>query len=221
MRNRVLVPYRNIEKVPPYLESLRLAGVDPHAHSVETAANLDGFSGLLLMGGTDVNPVRYGEKAAPETDSPDDQRDDVEFQLTAEAIAKDLPVLAICRGMQLLNVLLGGTLIQHLGSVRHDPDFEDRAKPAHEVEVRPDSLLFRSVRSDRLEVNSRHHQAISKVGQGLRVSGRDSETGTVEAVEHSSQRFVLGVQWHPEDQVVNQAVQRRLFQSFADALLLP
>lgn len=221
MRHRVLVPYRHIKRVQPYLAALRLAEVDPQPHSVEKPANLDGFSGLVLMGGTDVNPVQYGEKAAPETDPPDSQRDDLEFQLTAEAIAKDLPVLAICRGMQLLNVLLGGTLIQHLGSAHHDPGFKDPAKTAHEVDVRPDSLLFRSVGADRVEVNSRHHQAVSKVGEGLRVSGRDSKTGTVEAVEHDGQRFVLGVQWHPEDQVTNQPVQRRLFQSFADALLLP
>ena len=188
---------------------------------MESPATLDGFSGLVLMGGTDVNPLLYGETAAPETDTPDDQRDEVELELTAEALEKDLPVFAICRGMQLLNVLLKGTLIQHLGSVHHDPVLPDVATPAHEVDVRADSLLYRSAGESRLQVNSRHHQALSKIGRGLRVSGRDTELGTVEAIEHDSKRFVLAVQWHPEDQVGSQPAQQRLFQSFADALLLP
>jgi gamma-glutamyl-gamma-aminobutyrate hydrolase PuuD len=207
--------------VKPYLEALRSVGIDARGHSVESEARLDGISGLVLMGGTDVNPARYGESAAPETDEPDEQRDEIEFRVTAQALERDLPVLAICRGMQLLNVLLKGTLIQHLGSVRHDPKFNDRAKPAHEVEVRPDSLLARCVGKNRVWVNSRHHQAVSKVGEGLRVCGRDRESGVVEAIEYEGKRYVLGVQWHPEDQVASDPLQRRLFQSFADALLLP
>lgn len=218
MSNRVIVPFRNPAKVQPYLEALKQAGMDAHGHLTDRPANLDGFSGLLLTGGTDVNPKRYGETARPETDAPDDERDEIEMQLIGEAMEKDLPVLAICRGMQLMNVSLGGTLIQHLGSVRHDPEFEDRSRPAHEVEVKPESLLFRSLALTRVQVNSRHHQAVSKVGEGLRVSGRDSEQGTVEALEHPNKRFILAVQWHPEDQVVTQPVQRRLFQSFADAV---
>jgi putative glutamine amidotransferase len=218
VRNRVLVPFRNAGKVQAYLEALRTVGIDPHGHLAEAPADLDGYGGLLLTGGTDVNPARYGEEARPETDTPDDMRDEVELQLIERAIARDVPVLAICRGLQLLNVSLGGTLVQHLGSVLHDPDFEDRSKPAHQVEVRPDSLLFKSVGATQLAVNSRHHQAVSKVGEGLRVSARDTEQGTVEALEHTSKRFILAVQWHPEDQVVNQPAQRRLFQSFADAV---
>lgn len=221
MNKRVLIPFRSEARVQPYLAAVRQASADPHGHLVETAATLEGFAGLVLMGGTDVNPKLYGETAAAETDAPDDQRDEVELALLTEALDKNMPVLAICRGMQLLNVALGGTLIQHLASVRHDPEFEDRSKPAHQVEVRPDSLLFKSVGVQYLPVNSRHHQAVSKIGKGLRVSGRDAETGTVEAIEHDERRFVLAVQWHPEDQVVNQPVQRQLFQSFVDALLLP
>jgi putative glutamine amidotransferase len=216
--NRVLVPFRNEGKVQAYLQALHSVGVDPHGYLADARTDLDGYDGLLLTGGTDVNPALYGEEPRPETDVPDDKRDEVELQLVEEAIARDLPVLAICRGLQLLNVSLGGTLIQHLGSVLHDPEFEDRSKPAHEVEVRPDSLLLKSVGATRLAVNSRHHQAVSKVGNGLRVSARDTEQGTVEALEYPGKRFVLAVQWHPEDQVVNQPTQRRLFQSFADAV---
>jgi putative glutamine amidotransferase len=218
VRNRVLVPFRNAGKVQPYLEALRGAGIEPHGYLTEGMANLDGYGGLLLTGGTDVNPSFYGEEPRPETDVPDNERDEVELDLIEQAIAREVPLLAICRGLQLLNVSLGGTLIQHLGSVLHDPELEDRSKPAHHVEVRPDSLLFKSVGATRLAVNSRHHQAVSKVGEGLRISARDTEQGTVEGLEHTSKRFILAVQWHPEDQVVNQPAQRRLFQSFADAV---
>lgn len=188
-------------------------------HLVEAPATLEGFDGLLLMGGTDINPVRYGESPAPETDRPDDERDEVEFRLAAEALERDLPLLAICRGMQLLNVACHGSLIQHLDSIHHDPNLSDPSEPAHEVEVLEGSLLRRAVGVNRLRVNSRHHQAVSMLGRGLRVSGRDSSFGTVEAIEREGSRFVLAVQWHPEDQACRDPLQNKLFQSFADALL--
>jgi putative glutamine amidotransferase len=216
--SRVLVPYRHPKKVRPYLEALRSVGIDAHAHSVESPVTLDGFDGLVLMGGTDVNPARYGESPAPETDAPDEERDEVEFSAAADALERDLPLLAICRGMQLLNVLSKGTLIQHLGSIHHDPDLTDPSEPAHEVEVLEGSLLRRSVEASRLRVNSRHHQAVSTLGAGLRVSARDAAFGTVEAIEGQGNRFVLGVQWHPEDQASRDSLQKKLFQSFADSL---
>lgn len=218
MPPRVLVPYRHAKKVRPYLEVLKSVGLDPKGHLVDSPATLDGCAGLVLMGGTDVNPARYGEAAAPETDLPDEERDDVEFAVLSEALARDVPVLAICRGMQLLNVACGGSLVQHLGSKHHDPNLENPSDAAHEVEALEGSLLHRSVGAGRFRVNSRHHQAVSKVGAGLRVSGRDTQFGTVEAIEREGSRFVLAVQWHPEDQASRDALQKRLFQSFADAV---
>jgi putative glutamine amidotransferase len=173
---------------------------------------------LLLMGGTDVNPKCYGAVTAPETDSPDDERDRVELELLHTALERDIPILAICRGIQILNVYHGGTLIQHLGSTRHDPEKDDHSGPAHEIQFSPDSRLAQIAGATRWEVNSRHHQAVAQVGDGLHVSARDSEDGVIEGLERRDKRFVVAVQWHPEDQLARYPEQLRLFQSFAAAL---
>jgi putative glutamine amidotransferase len=217
--NHVVVPFRSSERVKPYLEALRTVGIDPAPHLTEHPGQLDGAAGLLLMGGVDVNPSRYGELAGPDTDAPDDERDLIELEMLDQAIQKDLPIFAICRGLQLLNVYHGGTLVQHLASVRHDPDFDDRAKPAHEVRVEEGTLLRDVVGVDVLRVNSRHHQAVATVGAGLRVSARDAEDGTVEGLERPGKRFILAVQWHPEDQVRTDPRQLRLFEQFAKAVI--
>jgi putative glutamine amidotransferase len=217
--NKVLVPFRHPNKVKPYLEALRHAGIDAVPSPTDSPLSLAGATGLLLTGGTDVNPGRYNEAAGPQTDNPlDDERDEIELDLINQAIEKDLPILAICRGLQLLNVYHGGTLIQHLGSFRHDPDFEDRARPAHEVEIDAGTLLARSIGESRIQVNSRHHQAVGKIGAGLRVSARDPQEAVVEALERTDKAFVMAVQWHPEDQVFTQPEQLRLFRQFATAL---
>src|SRR5260370_33868161 len=120
MHKRVLIPYRHERKVKPYEEAARAGGVEPVPILKTGAVSLEGFAGLLLMGGTDVNPKRYGEAAHAETDRPDDERDEMELELIHEAIEKDLPIFAICRGLQILNVYHGGTLIQHVSSAeRH------------------------------------------------------------------------------------------------------
>jgi gamma-glutamyl-gamma-aminobutyrate hydrolase PuuD len=172
------------------------------------------------MGGTDVNPRTYGEEAVPETDAPDDERDAVEFEVLQAALEKDVAVLAICRGLQLLNIFHGGTLVQHLSSERHDPEFadSDKVSAAHEVSINPDSLLAKIVGRNTLEVNSRHHQAVKELGRGLHITARDTEDGTVEGLERRDKRFVVAVQWHPEDQCVRYPEQLKLFQGFADAL---
>jgi putative glutamine amidotransferase len=120
--------------------------------------------------------------------------------------------------LQILNVYHGGTLTQHLGSVRHDPEKDDHSGPAHEIEFSPGSRLAQIAVADRWQVNSRHHQAVARVGDKLRVSARDSEDGIVEGLERPDKRFVVAVQWHPEDQVTRYPEQLRLFQSFAAAL---
>jgi putative glutamine amidotransferase len=216
---RVLLPYRHAKKLRAYEDALRAAGMEPVPGFVGESISLNGFAGLLLMGGTDVNPSRYGEEPQPETDEPDDQRDETELRLIDEAIAKDLPILAICRGLQILNVYHGGTLIQHLSPTEpHDPRLEDKSAPAHEVAIEPDSRLAQIAGATRWRVNSRHHQGAAKIGERLRVSARATEDGVVEGLERRDKRFVVAVQWHPEDQVPKDREQLKLFRAFAEAL---
>ena len=214
---RVLIPYRYHNRLKPYVEAVRTSGLEAVPLSVSESPKINGFHGLLLMGGTDVNPNLYGETARPEVDQPDDERDAVEQQLLGEALRLDLPVLAICRGMQLLNVHQGGTLIQHLELPKHDTEFEDKGTVAHEVILEPQSKLAEIAGAMRLAVNSRHHQAVHSLGKGLRISARDAEDGTIEALEGPQQSFVIAVQWHPEDQVSRKTEQMNLFKSFAQA----
>ncbi|MFL6466292.1 MAG: gamma-glutamyl-gamma-aminobutyrate hydrolase family protein [Bryobacteraceae bacterium] len=214
---RVLIPYRHYSKLKPYVESVRASGLEAVPISVSEAPKINGFHGLLLMGGTDVNPKLYGETARPEVDRPDDERDAVEWRLIDEALQGNMPILAICRGMQLLNVHYGGTLVQHLELPKHDTEFEDKGTVAHEVILEPQSQLAETAGATRLQVNSRHHQAVSRVGEGLQVSARDSEDGTIEAFEQPDKDFVIAVQWHPEDQTLRYPEQRNLFKRFAQA----
>lgn len=214
---RILIPYRDAEKVKPYVEAVRAGGAEAITVLTKGSVRLEGFDGLLLMGGTDVNPRLYGESAQAETQQPDEERDAVELALIGEAMEKDLPILAICRGMQILNVQQGGTLIQHLASTERHRKIQNKAEPVHEVTIEPESLLARIAGSERWQVNSRHHQAVGKVGAGLRVSARDSEDGTLEGLERPDKRFVVAVQWHPEDQIELCPEQLKLFRAFAGA----
>jgi putative glutamine amidotransferase len=219
MPKRVLIPFRNAKKVIPYAEAARSGGAEPVTASVEQKLSLAGFCGLLLMGGTDVNPARFGAAPRPETDPPDDERDEAELALIHEAIEQDLPIFGICRGLQILNVYHGGTLVQHLeASARHDPEKDDHSGPAHEVAFVPASKLAQIAAAATWQVNSRHHQAVLKLGPSLHVAARDVEDGTVEGIERHDKRFMLAVQWHPEDQTKKQPQQLRLFEGFAAAL---
>jgi len=203
----------------PYEEALRDAGIEPVLVEPGSSVPSD-VSGLLLMGGTDVNPARYGESRRPETDDPDDARDDLECVLIQDFLKRDLPMLAICRGIQILNVQHGGTLVQHLDSTaHHQVRTADRGLPTHEVEIIPGTKLAAIAGGPpALDVNSRHHQAIGKLGERLRVSARDPEDGAIEAVERPDKRFVIGVQWHPENQSATNERQAALFRAFAAAL---
>jgi putative glutamine amidotransferase len=200
----------------PYEEALRMAGIEPVVVSGSEPTSLDGVSGLLLMGGTDVNPALYGQVRQPETDEPDDARDRLEIALIGEALSRDLPILAICRGLQILNVQQGGTLIQDMAGHRVRTP-EDPGRPAHEVAIAPGTKLAQ-IMGERSRVNSRHHQAIAGVGGKLLVSARDPRDGTIEAVERPDKKFVVAVQWHPENQVAAREDQARLFSAFAAAL---
>ena len=219
MPKRVLIPFRHPKKLNPYLDAVRAGGMEPVPADVALPVALGDVAGLLLMGGTDVSPARYYASPVPETEEPDHTRDQAELDLIEDAMHKDLPILAICRGLQILNVHHGGTLIQHLPSAsRHDTVFENKGTAAHEIAIDPASLLGQIADCDLWQVNSRHHQAADKIGEGLRIVARDPQDGTVEALEQDSSRFVLAVQWHPEDQLPEWPEQRRLFRSFRDAL---
>jgi putative glutamine amidotransferase len=218
MPKRVLIPFRHSHKVAPYVQAVEAADLEAVPGDVSQSLTLDGAAGLLLMGGTDVNPARYHQAPHPETDRPDDIRDEIELELVDQALARDLPIFAICRGLQLLNVYHGGTLIQHLESGRHDPELEDKSASVHEVRIEPGTLLAEIAETASWKVNSRHHQAAGRIGTGLEVSARHPEDRIVEALERRDRSFVLAVQWHPEDQVRRSAEQRKLFQRFAAAL---
>jgi gamma-glutamyl-gamma-aminobutyrate hydrolase PuuD len=219
MNRKVLIPYRHAKKAVPYAEAARAGGAEPVTGSVDDHLSLDGFAGLLLMGGSDVNPARFNAVPRPETDPPDDQRDEAELALIQQAIENDIPIFGICRGLQILNVYHGGTLVQHLeATARHDPDKNDHSGPAHEVAFVPETRLAGIAAAATWPVNSRHHQAILKLGHSLGVSARDLDDGTIEGIERKDKRFLLAVQWHPEDQTKRYPEQLRLFESFAAAL---
>jgi putative glutamine amidotransferase len=168
---------------------------------------LDTMDGIVATGGEDVHPDEYGEAAIPELGAVDRARDRFELALLRRAVERDRPVLAICRGVQALNVALGGTLHQDVraqvpGALRHEPTplWTDGGEPTpcgHDVRVSEGSLLADTVRRRRLAVNSYHHQAVCRPGRGVRVAARAPD-GLAEAIEVPARRFVLGVQWHPE-----------------------
>jgi len=211
--------YRDASRLGPYAAALAAAGGEATPVVSGPAVSLAGYGGLVLVGGTDVDPARYGEIRHDATEPPDSERDAVEFSLLEDALAQDLPVLAICRGLQLVNVFHGGSLIQHLDPPdRHSRTDGDRSLPVHDVAIEPGSLLSTIAGTSTWKVNSRHHQAVKTVGQGLRVSAIDPEGGTVEALERPDKRFLLAVQWHPEDQAPRDPGQARIFEAFRRAV---
>ncbi|MGW4647346.1 gamma-glutamyl-gamma-aminobutyrate hydrolase family protein [Kitasatospora sp. NPDC004289] len=181
----------------------------PAEHAPDLLARVDG---LVIAGGPDVNPSLYGEQPHPRTRAFAPERDHWEAALLRAALASGLPVLGICRGMQLLNVVCGGTLIQHLeegaahlGSPNH--------YGSHPIRPLPGTRLAELLPEAEVVVPTFHHQAVDRVGEGLTVSAR-AEDGTVEAVE--GEGFVLGVQWHPE-----QGTDLRVMQSLVTAAMVP
>lgn len=177
-------------------------------------ALLDRVDGLVLTGGEDVEPARYHAAPHPQLKRTDAARDAVEIALIGGAVARKLPVLGICRGIQILNVALGGTLYQDLGS--EHPTAIDHADETrrHGIRLAPQSLAHRTVRVLEASVNSRHHQAVRQLAPGL-VATAWAEDGVIEAVEGENRTgpWVLAVQWHPEDET-----EQALFQGFADAV---
>ena len=167
----------------------------------ELAVNyLEMADGLLLSGGADLDPDWWGEPPRPELGIVDPRRDAFELELYRQAKAAGVPVLGICRGIQVINVAEEGSLHQHLpaleGTIQHE-QADIGGAPLHTVLLEPDSLLASAHASSRVKVNSFHHQAAAQLGRDLRVVARTSD-GVVEAIEGTTEAFVLGVQWHPE-----------------------
>lgn len=184
-----------------YVDAVERAGgralvIPPTEDGVdETLAALDG---IIFSGGADVDPSRYGAEPHPATDTPQARRDAGEMALLEAALERDMPVLAICRGVQLLNVARGGDLVQHLPEeIGHDVHKQVPGQFAeHPVEIQGGSRLAAIV-GERSDVTSHHHQGLGRVGEGL-VETAWAADGTLEGVEDPSLRFALGVQWHPE-----------------------
>jgi putative glutamine amidotransferase len=159
---------------------------------------LDLLNGLVLSGGSDLDPASYGAEPAPETTGYRPDRDRFELALARRALERELPVLGVCRGMQLLNVACGGTLEQQLADADvhlHTPgEFSD-----HEVRIEPGSLAARAVGAERVSVRSHHHQGIAKLGEGLIATAWAEPGGTIEAIERPDRGWALGVLWHTEE----------------------
>ncbi len=193
-----------------YLEAIRRVGGDPRVVDAATddpAALIDTIAGVVLTGGADVDPARYGEPRHPRVENVSPERDEFEIRLTRLAMEADLPLLAICRGIQVLNVAFGGTLIQDIpsqvpGALDHYVE-APRHAIAHDVWISRTSRLGAIMR-ERLEpdeacpVNSRHHQAVGRLAEGFDVSATAPD-GVIEAIERPAARFCIGVQWHPEN----------------------
>ena len=186
-----------------YVESVERAGGIPMVLPVldpsmveESLARVDG---VLLTGGGDVQPARYGAIPTGDTRGVDPARDDYEIRLLEVAISSDLPLLATCRGMQVLNVTMGGSLIQHVPTVTTQQHwYGDRAREAvHKVKIEPDSHLAEALGTTEVEVNSLHHQAVDQAAPGTRAVAW-AEDDTVEAIEVPGSPHIVAVQWHPE-----------------------
>jgi gamma-glutamyl-gamma-aminobutyrate hydrolase PuuD len=160
---------------------------------------LDALDAIIFSGGGDLDPGTYGADAHPETNEVDPERDSAELALLQAALGRDMPVLAVCRGSQVLNVARGGDLVQHLPEiVGHDRHRHETGVMAdHEVRVESESRLG-SILGDQAPVKSSHHQGFGRIGDGLRESAW-AEDGSIEAVEDPSHRFAVGVLWHPEE----------------------
>lgn len=203
-----LIAVSQNRRMTDYLESLRRAGGDPvEVGGDETpAAIVARAGGILLTGGGDVDPALYGEAPHPSYDAAEPGRDAFEIALARAAIEADVPLLAICRGMQVVNVAGGGTLVQDIpseiaGALTHSIT-EPRFAIAHEVWVTKGSRLW-TIMADKLDgeslqVNSRHHQAVRRAADGFEVTATAPD-GVIEAMERPASRFCLAVQWHPEN----------------------
>jgi putative glutamine amidotransferase len=217
----------------PYIERLRAAGartaIVPPGETGNPEALLEPFDGLVLVGGGDIEPSRYGGGSADGGATehlygvePDRDATEIDLLLTADRLR--MPVLAICRGIQVMNVAYGGTLHPHLpaieGLLEHGVPVAN-TETIHDVRVAPESLLMATVREERLRCSSHHHQGVDRLGDGLIATGW-SDDGLVEAIElpprdeDGRARWMVGVQWHPEDTAAEDPAQQAVFEAVVD-----
>ena len=214
-----------------YVEELRKVGAVPWViplipHDPDTLGEIfDRLDGVFITGGVDVDPGRYGEQKTSLCGTIDSDRDAVEIALLNHALARDLPVLAVCRGIQILNVALGGTLYQDVtaqvpAALKHDyfptPTQPSRKYLAHDITVKSGTRLGHILGDARVPVNSMHHQAIKDLAPQLAATAYAPD-GIIEAVEAADGRYLVAVQWHPEELTETQPGQARLFTTFVDA----
>lgn len=204
---RAVATYRDEKRIAPYADALRSVGIDPVLVTpAQPLESLDGM-GLVLTGGTDVDPALYRTEPEPLTEEPDRERDAMEQRLLRQALELDLPVLAICRGTQLFSVIHAGTLVQHI-------EGHKTPQTPHEIAVEAGTRLAAIFGAGKRSVNSRHHQAVGRAGHGLVISARAAD-GVIEALERRDRKFAVAVQWHPEDLMPQD---RSLFEAFRNAL---
>ena len=184
---------------------------------------LDVCDGILLGGGRDIDPGRYGQEPTEHLAPTEPIRDAFELELTERALDRGLPILGMCRGIQILNVALGGTLIQDIPStistnISHD-DEGPRDSRTHEISVEPGSLIARAIGTEHATVNSFHHQSVQRVADGMKITAK-SPDGVIEGIESTDRNWwVMGVQWHPEEMTGSaEPWDRGLFRAFARKL---
>jgi putative glutamine amidotransferase len=219
---------KRVRLAAAYVSALENAGlvpliVPPLSSDGAAEAIIHSVSGLVLTGGEDVDPALYGEERHEKVRSVNAARDATEAALIGAARRQRTPVFAICRGIQMLNVALGGTLVQDIPSqcdttIAHDDD-SSRDSRAHEISIEPGSLIARAVGTEQCSVNSFHHQSVKRVAEGMRVTAR-SPDGVIEGIESTnSDWWVMGVQWHPEEMTDSpEPWDRGLFKAFAQQL---
>lgn len=219
--------YRRSYVNEDYVKSVILAGGVPLLLPLTTDPDIiqdycSMIDGLVLSGGHDVSPLAYGEQPLMKLGHTLPERDLFDKFLIEKALEKDLPILGICRGLQILNVTLGGSLYQDLEyipncSIKHD-QYHDPSLATHEIVIDQSSKLYEIVGMERLKTNSFHHLAVKDLADGLKVTAR-SDDGVIEAVEHDAKDFVLGVQWHPEMMAATDESMKKLFESLVKEVL--
>ncbi|MCP4628258.1 MAG: gamma-glutamyl-gamma-aminobutyrate hydrolase family protein [bacterium] len=225
-----LLLYIKVDINEAYVTALRQNGGDVIRFTVfdnyETDEKLTRIQGVLLPGGVDVNPALYHEQANEALEETDNALDELEYRVLHYAVDKKLPILGICRGHQILNVFLGGSLYQDIPTqyestveVIHRPNGEVE-NADHDIMIEPDTLLYRILQTRKIKTNSYHHQAVKKMAPNFRPSARSTD-GVVEAMEHMGEPFIVGVQFHPEVMRLSQDCFNRLFSDFINAVKFP
>lgn len=210
-----------------YVDAIRSAGLTPLVlpplDPAELQPVIEAVQGVVFTGGEDVDPAEYGATMGPRTDAPHRQRDRCELALARLAHERRKPTLAICRGIQLVNVALGGTLVQDIASecpnaLTHDQS-KQRESRVHDVRIEHNSMLADAIGATDISVNSSHHQSVDRVADGLRVTARAPD-GIIEGAEWTGDDWwMLAVQWHPEELVQDRADwDRGIFSAFANAV---